>query len=251
MGYRILLFDADDTLLDFDANETESFRSVMKEMGELWTEEIYDTYRKLNRQLWRRIERGEITVEEGVNRRFADLMARYGRQVDGRLWEQAYRRYLNQGIQEIPWVHQVLGKLKENGYELYVITNGVEETQTSRMARSGLDRYFRQLFISGKIGAGKPSGEFFDYVKSHVERFDTREALIIGDSLTSDIKGGINAGIDTCWFCRNKNEAEREKEMEERGIRPSYIIGDLTELFGILQTTVERDGCGEFDLRRS
>ena len=162
MGYRILLFDADDTLLDFDANEAASFRSMMEEMGELWTEEIYGTYRKLNRELWRSIERGEIAVEEGVNRRFSDLMARYGRQVDGRLWEQTYRRYLNQGIQEIPQVHQVLGKLKENGYGLYVITNGVEETQTSRMARSGLDRYFRQMFISGKIGAGKPSRVFFD-----------------------------------------------------------------------------------------
>lgn len=245
MGYRILLFDADDTLLDFDANEAASFRSMMEEIGELWTEEIYGTYRKLNRELWRSIERGEIAVEEGVNRRFSDLMARYGRQVDGRLWEQTYRRYLNQGIQEIPQVHQVLGKLKENGYGLYVITNGVEETQTSRMARSGLDRYFRQMFISGKIGAGKPSRVFFDYVKSHVERFDAREALVIGDSLTSDIKGGIDAGIDTCWFCRNKSEEEREKEMEKRGVRPSYIIGDLTELFGILQAMAGREGCRE------
>ena len=234
MGYRILLFDVDNTLLDFDANEAESFRSMMEEMGELWTEEIYNTYKELNRDLWRSIERGEISVEEGVNCRFSNLMARYGRQVDGRLWEQAYRRYLNQGIQEIPQVHQVLEKLKAEGYELYVITNGVEETQTSRMARSGLDTYFRQLFISGKIGAGKPSGEFFDYVKNHVEQFDAKAALVIGDSLTSDIRGGIDAGIDTCWFCRNKREDEREKEMEERGIRPSCIIGELTELFGIL-----------------
>ena len=235
MGYRILLFDVDNTLLDFDANETESFRSMMDEMGEAWTEELYDTYKNLNRELWRSIEQGRISVEEGVNRRFSDLMACYGKQVDGRLWEQAYRRYLNQGIQEIPQVRQILGKLREDGYELYVITNGVEETQTSRMSRSGLDRYFRQLFISGKIGAGKPSGEFFDYVKSHVERFDAREALVIGDSLTSDIKGGIGAGSDTCWFCRNGNKDERAQEMEERDIRPTYVIEQLTDLFRILQ----------------
>ena len=245
MAYRILLFDVDDTLLDFDANETESFRSMMEEMGELWTQEIYDTYKELNRKLWRTIERGEISVEKGVNRRFSDLMAHYGKEVDGRLWEQAYRRYLNQGIQEIPQVHQVLGKLKKDGYALYVITNGVEETQTSRMARSGLDKYFRQLFISGKIGAGKPSMEFFDHVKSHVERFDAREALVIGDSLTSDIKGGIDAGIDTCWFCRNKGEEERETELTDKGVRPSYMIEELTELFGILQAKPVKGACRE------
>lgn len=232
MSYRILLFDVDNTLLDFDANEAESFRSMMGEMGELWTEEIYDAYKRLNQKLWRSIERGEISVEDGVDRRFSDLMALYGRQVDGRRWERAYRRYLNQGIQKIPQAHEVLRKLKEDGYELYVVTNGVEETQISRMARSGLDRYFREFFISGKIGAGKPSREFFDHVKSHVEQFDAREALIIGDSLTSDIKGGIDAGIDTCWFCRDRNEAERE--LTDRGIRPTYIIGELTELFGLL-----------------
>lgn len=236
MGYRILLFDADNTLLDFDANEEESFRSMIEELGETWTEEIYETYRKLNTELWKRIERGEITVAEGVNRRFSDLMAHYGKQVDGRQWEQVYRKHLNQGVQEIPQVHEVLRTLNEQGYQMYVVTNGVEETQTSRMSRSGLDRYFRQLFISGKIGAGKPSKEFFDYVKSHVEGFDESEALVIGDSLTSDIKGGADAGIDTCWFCRNKTEGEREAELRERDIRPTYIIGELTEIFKILKS---------------
>ena len=108
MGYRILLFDVDNTLLDFDANEEESFRSMMAEMRENWTEEIYDTYKKINSGIWKQIEKKEITVEEGVNRRFSDLMFRYGKTVDGQLWEKTYRKYLNQGIQEIPGVHQVL-----------------------------------------------------------------------------------------------------------------------------------------------
>ena len=115
MGYRILLFDVDNTLLDFDANEEESFRSMMAEMRENWTEEIYDTYKKINSGIWKQIEKKEITVEEGVNRRFSDLMFRYGKTVDGQLWEKTYRKYLNQGIQEIPGVHQVLRELKEKG----------------------------------------------------------------------------------------------------------------------------------------
>ncbi len=234
MKYRILLFDVDNTLLDFDANEEESFRSLLEEMGETWTEELYETYKELNAGLWRQIEKKEITVKEGVNRRFADLMARYGKTVDGRLWEAAYRRYLNQGIQEIPQVHQVLERLKERGYELYVITNGVAETQESRMRRSGLDQYFKELFISERIGAGKPSREFFDYVKTHIPGFCEAEALVIGDSLSSDIKGGADAGIDACWFTREKEEGLREKQMEECRVRPDYVIGALTDLFDIL-----------------
>lgn len=234
MGYRMLLFDVDNTLLDFDANERESFRSLMKEMGESWTEEIYGIYRDLNTRLWRCIEREEITVEEGINRRFSDLMAHYGKNVDGTKWEKVYRGYLSQGVQEIPQVHQVLRKLKDEGYELYVITNGVEETQMCRMLKSGLYKYFRKLFISGKIGAGKPSKAFFDHVKSHIGHFDEKQALVIGDSLTSDIKGGIDAGIDTCWFCREKERGIRERELDGARVRPTYIISELAEIFEIL-----------------
>lgn len=233
MRYKVLLFDVDNTLLDFDANEEESFKSMMNEMGEVWSEAIYETYKTLNTDLWKRIEKNEITVKEGVNRRFADLMEIYGKTVDGTLWETTYRKYLNQGIQEIPDVHQVLGRLQEEGYELYVITNGVTETQESRMARSGLDRYFRAAFISGRIGAGKPSREFFDYVKEHVPGFQEKEALVIGDSLSSDIKGGIDAGIPTCWFTR-ATDAARKTMLEDSGLVPDHVIGNLTEIFEVV-----------------
>lgn len=231
MKYRILLFDVDNTLLDFDANEEEAFKAVMKEMDQVWSEELFETYKELNTDLWKRIEKNEITVEQGVNRRFSDLMAKYGKAVDGVLWEKTYRKYLNLGIQEIPQAHQVLSRLQESGHELYVITNGVTKTQESRMARSGLDQYFREMFISGRIGAGKPSGEFFDYVKSHVPEFEEKEALVIGDSLSSDIKGGADAGIPTCWFTRNADAAARDRALEESGLKPDYIIGSLPEIF--------------------
>ena len=234
MGYKILLFDVDNTLLDFDANEDESFRSMMEDMGETWTEEIYDAYKKVNSRIWKQIEGEEITVEEGVNRRFSDLMAGYGKTVDGRLWEKAYRRHLNQGIQEMPGVHQVLGRLRERGYELCVITNGMEETQTSRLSRSGLDRYFSQLFISGRIGAGKPSKEFFDYVKSHIPGFSAREALVIGDSLSSDVRGAVDAGIAACWITREREKDVREAMLMESGLSPDYTIHELTQLLRIL-----------------
>ncbi len=107
MRYRFLLFDVDNTLLDFDANEAESFRSMIEQVGETWTQELYETYRQMNINLWKQIERKEISVEEGINRRFSDLMALYGKCVDGKKWEEVYRFYLNQGAQKIPQVCRI------------------------------------------------------------------------------------------------------------------------------------------------
>jgi len=230
MKYKTLLFDVDNTILDFDANEAESFHSMILELGETYTEELYQTYKALNKEVWERIERREISVEEGVNTRFAILMKKYGRDVDGIRWETVYRRYLNRGIQQIPHVHEVLRELKET-YRLYVITNGMEETQVFRMKGSGLSSYFLDSFISERIGVSKPSKEYFDYVKAHIPEFDAATTLVIGDSLTSDIKGGRDAGIDTCWFVRDK-----QVTMADAGETvPTYIIHELPELLTLLE----------------
>ena len=226
MKYNTLLFDVDNTLLDFDANEAESFRLMMGELGETYTEEIYRHYHEINRELWKRIERKEITVEEGVNSRFAKLMREYGKEVDGRQWEAVYRTYLNRGTKQMPYVHEVLTRLKGR-FRMYVITNGMEQTQVFRMSGSGLNQYFEESFISGRIGASKPSTEYFDYVKSHIPDFDAASTLVIGDSLTSDIKGGYEAGLDTCWFTRDENAKPEE-------VVPTYIIHSLPQLYDVL-----------------
>lgn len=224
--YRILLFDVDNTLLDFDANEAESFRLMVRDMGEIWTEELYRTYHALNEELWRKLERKEIALQTVLDNRFFWLMERYGKTVDGPLWEKAYRKYLNRGIQEMPGVRRVLEYLKGR-YDLYIITNGMTDTQEYRLGASGLIRYFDDCFISEKIGASKPSKEYFDYVKAHIPGFDSKEALVIGDSLTSDIKGGHDAGIDTCFICR-----DLKKTVE--GIAPTYRVCSLEELLEFL-----------------
>lgn len=226
MKYTTLLFDADNTLLDFDANEAFSFRAMLDELGETYTEELFQTYRRLNSELWKRIERQEIEAEEGVNRRFAVLMRRYGREVDGRQWEKVYRKYLNRGIQMIPHALEVLEELRKT-CRLYIITNGLEDSQVYRIRESGLEDYVLDTFISSRIGANKPSKAYFDYVKSHIPGFDAEKTLVIGDSLTSDIKGGHDAGLDTCWFTRN-----RGKQPED--VRPTYTIHELPELLEVL-----------------
>lgn len=224
--YDVLLFDADNTLLDFDANEKESFRCLMRDMGEDWTEERYRTYKTMNDALWKKIERREISVEEGVNTRFAAFMERYGKQVDGRAWERVYRSYLNRGTQEMPYVHQVLARLQKE-FRLYVITNGVEETQVFRMNGAGLTGYFQDMFISGRIGCGKPSREFFAYVEAHIPDFRKETALVIGDSLTSDIQGGHDARLDTCWLVR-------QRDARPEDVQPDYIIHSLLQLADVL-----------------
>lgn len=229
MKYKTLLFDVDNTLLDFDANEAESFHSMILDLGEVYTEELYQTYKSLNAELWKKIERKEISLEEVLNTRFARLMRCWGREVDGVQWEKVYRRYLNRGIQQIPFVHEVLTKLKES-CRLYVITNGMEETQVFRMGKSGLAAYFQDFFISEKIGANKPSKEYFDYVKAHIPEFDAASTLVIGDSLTSDIKGGHDAGIDTCWFTRDRRKVPGDSEEAV----PTYVIHELPELLTLL-----------------
>ena len=201
MKYDTLLFDVDNTLLDFDANEKESFKSMILDKGEEYSEELYETYKKMNHRMWEAVERGEITIDDVLYTRFSKLMNMYRKEVDGIEYENTYRFYLNRGIQEMPNVHEVLSELKKN-HRLYVITNGIKETQDSRMNRSGLVKYFEERFISESIGANKPSSEFFDYVKNNIDDFNPSNTLIIGDSLTSDIKGGNLAGIDTCWFCK-------------------------------------------------
>lgn len=232
MKYDTLLFDVDNTLLDFDANEAESFRAMVEAQGERYTEELFAAYRTMNEQMWRAIERGEATTSEVVNTRFSRLMSRYGKQVNGAEWEQVYRSHLNRGLQEMPGVHEVLSEL--GAYcRLYIITNGMEETQEFRLSGSGLRPYFKDIFISESIGAGKPSKEFFDYVKSHIEEFEAAKTLVIGDSLTSDILGGKRAGIATCLYTRKENGVQEHGDFED--VKPDYIIHSLDEIKGIVK----------------
>ncbi|WP_294152784.1 YjjG family noncanonical pyrimidine nucleotidase [uncultured Clostridium sp.] len=226
MKYEMLLFDVDNTLLDFDANEAESFKNMIEDKGQVYSEELYIRYKEMNHEMWKAVERGEMTIDEVVNTRFAKLMDIYGRKVDGEDYEKTYRSYLNKGIQEKPHVHEVLSELKKK-YKLYVITNGIKTTQNFRMKGSGLENYFEKCFISETVGANKPSMDFFDHVKENIECFDASKALVIGDSLTSDIKGGNDAGIDTCWICRKGT-------VNHTDIIPKYTINSLEELFEIL-----------------
>ena len=227
MKYRFLLFDLDNTLLDFDANEAQALPRVFASHGVTLTPEVLAVYKKINRGLWQDYEAGRLPMEDVLNTRFAETMRHFGREEDGAAWESEYRRYLGEGHTPIPGAVELCRALSAR-YELYVVTNGVAETQRRRIHDAGLDGCFGAVFNSESIGAQKPSQAFFDYVFAHIDGFDKRSALLIGDSVTADIEGGRRAGLTTCWF--NKKGISDCSE-----IPADYKINSLAELNGILE----------------
>ncbi|WMT39334.1 YjjG family noncanonical pyrimidine nucleotidase [Paenibacillus sp. D2_2] len=225
-NYKTLLFDVDDTLLDFKEAERLALRLLFEEQQMKLTDEIEAHYKQVNQGLWRAFEEGQIDRDEVVNTRFSLLLKEYGHEVDGVLLEQQYRSYLEQGHQLIDGALEVITALK-GGYDLHIVTNGVSKTQDRRLHDSGLHPMFTNIFVSEDTGYQKPMKEFFDYVFARISNFDPQQALIIGDSLSSDIKGGQLAGLDTCWF----NPTGQENDTD---IVPTYEIRTLEELYQIL-----------------
>jgi 2-haloacid dehalogenase len=220
--YKTLLFDVDDTLLDFGAAEKLALQLLFEEQNIPLTSEVEEQYKKINQGLWRRFEAGELDRDEVVNTRFSILFNEYGKEMDGILLEKNYRSYLEQGHQLVDGAFVLISEL-HNDFDLYVVTNGVSKTQDKRLRDSGLFPLFRNIFVSEDTGYQKPMKEFFDYVFSRIPNFRVEEALIIGDSLSADIKGGELAGMDTCWFNPNM-------KYNHTNIKPSYQIHNLEEL---------------------
>lgn len=224
--FEFVFWDLDDTLLDFKTCEQEALRAALRLNGIEMTDHLLSRYSAINDSKWKLFERGEITRRDVQLTRFVDFFREFGYEISVPDFNDLYLEQLGLQAIEFPGIHDILSALQGH-YQQFIASNGVERVMRSRMAIAGLNPYFVKAFSSEFMGVQKPDKAFFDACFAQIPNFDPKKAIIIGDSLSSDIRGGINAGIATCWF-NPKGKALPE------GIQPDYEIRSLEEVFTIL-----------------
>ncbi len=225
MKYKILLFDSDDTLLDFKAAERSALEKAMKESGLPFSNNLAELYSKANDVYWKAFERGEIEKAQIYVGRFELFFKNADISYSPEKLSKKYEEFLKKQYFLIDGAMDTCVALKPL-YDMYIVTNGNVNVQLSRLEGSGLKGCFKDVFVSERVGFQKPQKEFFDFVFESIGVADKSEVLIIGDSISSDISGGINAGIDTCLFSNKVNTS---------GIAPTYTVKNHTELRQLLE----------------
>ncbi len=225
MKYKILLLDADGTLLDFKRSEEIGLTHVFEEFQIPNRDACRTYYLKLNEILWKGFEEGSYPKQVIFDTRFQNMLDHFHIAGDGKAMEHSYRAWLDRGSHLIPHALDMVKKLSRC-CSLYIITNGVSKTQHRRLSDSGLRPYFQDVFVSEDIGFQKPKKEYFDYVLNHIQG-EKADMLVIGDSLHSDILGANQAEIASCWF--------HEKSLvNTTDIHCDYEITSLEELWNIV-----------------
>lgn len=225
---EFLFLDLDDTILDFKKAEHIAVRKAIGEAGVEPTDAVCARYSQINKLHWEMLERGEITREEVLVNRFGMLFQELGHEVDKVAVARNYERLLGVGHWYLPGAEETVKEKLFGRYRLFLASNGTASVQQGRLTSAGLYPYFEQVFVSQEIGANKPSKAYFEACFSRIPGFDREKCLMVGDSLSSDILGGINAGIRTCWV----NPAGKPAPEH---IRPDYEIQSLAELPGLLE----------------
>ena len=226
MAYSIVLFDADNTLLDFSRAEHEALCECLSARGISTDKDTVSLYSLINDSHWKRLERGETTRTRLRVERFTEFFSAVGYSGDPVAMADDYvealsrQSHLMDGAQEL--IRSLYGRCR-----LYIVTNGITSVQKSRFGRCALAPYFDRCFISEEMGYSKPDKRFFDLVSASIPDFVPDETIVIGDSLSSDIQGGINAGLDTCWFNPNGQNAPSHMNI-------TYTVSRLKDIRDII-----------------
>ena len=225
---EFLFLDLDDTILDFKAQEDAAIGKTLAGAGIDPSLAVCERYSKINKDLWKKMELGEITREQVLYGRFEILFRELGVVADAKKTALAYMEHLSEGHYFLPGAEDAVKALSKK-YRLFIASNGTAAVQNKRLDSSGLRPYFEKIFISQDIGINTPAKGFFDYCFARIEGFDPETAMIVGDSPSSDIQGGQNAGIKTCWVNPTGRKYTRE-------VPPDYEITSLNRLESLLVT---------------
>lgn len=228
MKYEIVIFDADETLFDFKKSEREAFKNAMLEFDVKYDENYHlKIYQGINTAIWKEFEQGLITQEKLKVERFKRLSDKLNAGFDEVKFAKSYMKHLANASFLFDDSKALVESLHKD-YRLTIVTNGLKDVQNHRIRRCIIGEYFEDIVISEEVKAAKPDPEIFEHVLKDLNHTDKSKVLMVGDSLTSDIQGGINFGIDTCWY--NPDKLENKTEM-----KPTYEISNLMELKDILE----------------
>ena len=225
--YEFLFLDLDDTILDFQKAEHIALSKTLESFGLTPTEEVLKRYNQINRAHWEALERKEMTRAQVLLGRFQMLFAEFQLDVDPERVARTYEHNLGIGHYFLPGAEEAVERLSKK-YKLYLASNGTASVQKGRLTSANLYRFFQKVFVSQEIGANKPSIEYFERCFAQIPDFDKSKAIIVGDSLTSDILGGQNAGIATCWVNPHHKQGRED-------IRVDYEIEALSQLEALLE----------------
>lgn len=240
--YYCILFDADNTLLNFDAAESKALAETLVNYGIEPDAETVQTYRTINEGLWRQLEKGQLRREKLMSERFTRFLKTIDAAGDGAEMNRYYLEQLSiHPDLASPEVLDVLRELSEVA-TLAVVTNGFQKVQSRRLAESGVENFLEDVFVSEKMDAEKPNRKIFDAALRALGVENREHVLMVGDSLTGDVQGGINAGLDTCWF--NPHHQENPGK-----ILPTYEISSLEELYPLVMEEEEIANIGQKNRR--
>lgn len=227
MKYEFLLFDADHTLFDFVKSEYLALKGALIELGCPCDDGIIERYSVINVNYWKMLERGEIDKVSLKLARFVEFGREFGFEEKAADLADLYMENLAHESHLFDGALEMIEELSHD-HRLFIITNGVKSTQDGRFSISPITKYFEKIFISEVIGAEKPSAEFFSAVENGIDGFDKKRAVVIGDSLSSDIGGAINAGIDCIWYNPRKKEVPN-------GMDITYTVSCFEDILEILK----------------
>lgn len=228
MKYEVIIFDADETLFDFRKSEKHALEHTMLEYDIDYDENHHlIIYKDINNKMWKEFEDGLITQKQLKVERFRRLIEKLELTLDENEFAKLYMKNLSLASFLYDNSTELIESLY-NKYKLSIITNGLKDVQDNRIRKSTIAKYFHDIVVSEEILVSKPDPKIFEHALNNIEHTDKSKVLIVGDSLSSDIQGGINFGIDTCWYNPNKKDNNTR-------IKPTYEISNLMDLLNILK----------------